>query len=276
MTNSEQARRPRAFRGLDADMGPALPLSSADASLIVEQAVARALAPEVTVRPRGFGLRKLSLAAIVVVTSAAAAGIVHRTLQRTEAPSAPAVHAPQQQTKGKSSNQKPQPRAAEIGELPATDLQPEPSAVAAASVVAAAAAHASTVAAPEVAIVDELSAANDLRRRAEWRAAEAAYRSIAVRYPRAEQAAVAQLAAAELRLDHLGDAAGALRMYQAVPRGSALGVEALFGISRAARALGNRNAEANALRALLDEYPASLQADGARSRLKQLSAELTP
>jgi len=124
-------------------------------------------------------------------------------------------------------------------------------------------------------VVDALSAANDLRRQSQWQAAEAAYRGIAARYPRTPEAIVAQLAAAELRLDHLGDAAGALRLYQAVPHGNALDVEALFGISRTYRVLGDPAAESAALRSLLDAYATSLQADGARTRLRQLSAEST-
>ncbi|HEY5959373.1 MAG TPA: hypothetical protein VIV60_22600, partial [Polyangiaceae bacterium] len=124
-----------------------------------------------------------------------------------------------------------------------------------------------------VSAADQLSAANELRRSAQWKAAEAAYSMIAARCAGTQEGYVAQLAAAELRLGHLGDAAGALRLYQTLPRGNPLGVEALFGVSRAHRALLDRNAERAALRALVNDFPTSLQADGARARLKQLAAQ---
>ncbi len=281
MSNSDRVRT-HAFPGLDTDLGPARPLSPADAEWLVEQVVGRALEPEKASRPRPLSLRSLSLVAIVVVTSAAAATVVHQRIQRNAAASAPAVSAPQRQTKKPSPWHALPGRASELSEEAAPIAETAPSAAAASANVASPArevappvASGSNSASPaqEDAIVDELSEANDLRRKAEWQAAEAAYRRVAARYPRAREATVAQLAGAELRLEHLDDAAGALRLYESVPRGSALGIEALFGVSRANRALGNRAAEAAALRSLIDAYPTSLQADGARARLKQLSTD---
>jgi len=284
MSNSEQSRRPRTFPGLDADLGPARPLSRADTEWLVEQVVGHVREPETMPQRRRLSLRTLSLAAIVVVSSAAAATVVHQRIQRNDAVAARVVAAPPRQTNKPTHGHAVHERAIDSSEnvdvaieidrsvevapssqTPATREVPPP-VTSASSAVSATRGYA---------IVDELSAANDLRRQAEWQAAEAAYRSIAAHYPGAAEAAVAQLAAAELRLEHLGDAAGALRLYQSVPRSSALGVEALFGVSRAYRALGNADAEAAALRSLLDAFPTSLQADGARARLKQLSADST-
>jgi len=280
MSNSEQSRRPRTFPGLDADLGPARPLSRADTEWLVEQVVGHVREPET--RPRRLSLRALSLAAIVVVSSAAAAAVVHQKIQQNDAVTEPVVAAPPRQTNKPTHGHAEPERALEPSASvtpdspndPGVEVAPGSKAPVIREVTPPVTSASSAVSATRgYAIVDELSAANDLRRRAEWQAAEAAYRSIAAQYPRAPEAAVAQLAAAELRLEHLGDAAGALRLYQAVPRSSALGVEALFGVSRAYRALGSADAEAAALRSLLAAFPTSLQADGARARLKQLSAD---
>jgi len=219
------------------------------------------------------------LAALAVVTSAAAATVVRHQLDRNAAVSAPAQSAPQRQirklTAGRDrSVSASEPEAVSVPSAEAPVADSASTTMRAAKPPVASAANAN-LPAQEAKVVDELSAANALRRQSRWQAAEAAYRSIAARYLRTQEATVAQLAAAELRLDHLGDAAGALRLYQAVPRSNALGVEALFGVSRAYRTLGNSAAESAALRSLLDAYPTSLQADGARTRLQQLSAEST-
>lgn len=282
MSNALSINKPRALRGLDDELGPALPLSRVDAESLIENVVNRALEPEKNPRMQRLKLRTLSVAAIVVVTSAAAATVVHQEFRRNVSVSSPAVPVPQRQTnQGKHTHA---PSSAKnqssVQSTPSADSRPNPE-VAPSSQArlpvrerTAPPINASSALLPaqEAAVVDELSAANDLRRSGQWQAAEVAYRRIAAHYPRAPQASVAQLAAAELRLEHLGDAAGALQAYQSVPLNSALGVEALFGVSRANRALQNSAAEAAALRSLLETYPTSLQADAARKRLKQLSA----
>jgi len=282
MSESDRVRT-RAFPGLDANLGPARPLSSADSEWLIEQVVGRTLVPEQR-RSRPMRLRTLWLAAIVV-TSAAAATIVHQKIQRNAATTAPAVNVPQRQNKKLAPHHAPSERASDPNEDTVANSQPIASALAAQSskvpsrdrevnpVVSAASAMMREQA---VAVVDELSEANELRRKNQWQTAEAAYRAIAARYPRAPEATVALLAAAELRFEHLGDVTGALRLYQSVSRGTALGVEALFGLSRAYRALGYSEAEATALRSLIDAYPSSLQADGARARLKQIADSTHP
>jgi len=283
MSDSKRVRT-RAFPGLDANLGPARPLTSVDSEWLIEQVVDRAIEPEKR-RSLPFSLRTLSLAAIVVVTSAAAATLVHQKVQRNAAATGTAVTAPQRQNRKPAPRRAPPERASDPNEGTVANSPSIPSAAAAPSsdvpsrtrevAIIGVSAASATLRAQEVAIVDELSAANELRRKSQWQTAEAAYRAIAARYPRAPEAAVAQLAAAELRLEHLGDAAGALQLYQSVSRGSALGVEALFGVSRAYRALGNSEAEAAALRSLVDAFPTSLQADGAHARLKQLAENST-
>lgn len=278
MTSSQQVRRSRAFQGLDAEQGPAKPLSQADTRWLIEQVVERALQPEIKPQPRLRSLRTLSIAALAVVTSAAAATVVHQQLQRNAALGAASVSAPLRQTRKltpgrdrSAAADEPRMQSAPSAEAPVADSAP----MTIRAKIPTAGVPNAGLPAPGVKVVDELSAANDLRRRSQWQAAEAAYRSIAARYPGTQEATVAQLAAGELRLDHLGDAAGALRLYQNVPRSNTLGVEVLFGISRAYRVLGEPAAESAALRSLLDAYPTSLQADGARTRLQQLSAEST-
>jgi len=270
MSNSERSAKRSAFSGLDAELGPAQTLSAADTEWLAEQVVERALEPAKRPRPRLLSLRALSLAALAVVTSAAAATVVYQ-VHKSAASHTLDVRAPQRQSKKTA-----------LGRLlpqSTSDLIAEPAASADTTAppreltTPSTNSPNSTLPEEEVTAADELSRANELRRKAQWQAAEAAYRDIAVRYPQTQEATVAQLVAAELRLDHLGDPAGALQRYQAVPRSNALGVEALFGISRSYRALGDRAAEAAALRSLLESYPASLQADGARGRLKQLAAE---
>jgi RNA polymerase sigma-70 factor (ECF subfamily) len=254
----------RDFPGLDAGPGPARPLSPADVDWFVEQVVGRALEPARKPRSRFLSVRSLSLAALAVVTSAAAATVVHQ-VRKSAASSEVDVRWPQRPTQ-EQRRAPAQPTSQAIAEsVPSSDIAAPPRAAAPPST------NPPSLVSNETTAADELSAANELRHKAQWQAAEAAYGAVAARYAGAQEGYVAQLAAAELRLAHLGDPAGALRLFQSLPRGNPLGVEAQFGIGRAYRALGDRAAETAALRALIDAYPTSLQADGARERLKQLA-----
>jgi TolA-binding protein len=280
MSNSEARATPRKFGGLDARPGPARPLSPADTEWLIEQVVLRALEPDHKPLRRRPRLRMLSFGALAVVTSAAAGTLVHQKFAQNVITGAAATSASQRQTRRPARDGAPAQPASEPSAQPAQTAQAVPTAPFSTSahetrslVTTTSSARVPTQEVHESRVVDELSAANVLRRDAQWQAAEAAYRSIAARYPQAPEAAVAQLAAAELRLEHLGDAAGALRLYGAVPKNSLLGVEALSGLSRAYRALGNSAAEAETLRSLLDAYPTSLQADNARARLTQLTTK---
>lgn len=76
---------------------------------------------------------------------------------------------------------------------------------------------------------------------------------------------------AELR-DHLGDPAGALRLYRAAGASGALTAEALFGAARCHGALGDAASEAASLRQLVASNPGSLHRRRAEERLRELSA----
>ena len=73
-----------------------------------------------------------------------------------------------------------------------------------------------------------------------------------------------------MRLEHLGDARGALARYRAaqqqLPRG-ALAEEIQWGIVEAERALGDREPERAALERFLRELPGSPLVDQAKARL---------
>ncbi|MFP2924666.1 tetratricopeptide repeat protein [Pyxidicoccus sp. 3LG] len=126
------------------------------------------------------------------------------------------------------------------------------------------------VAAPE----DLLRKANALRAGGRWKEAEALYLRIIRAEPSSLASYVARVASGSLRLEHLGDARGALRHFQEAlrlqPQG-VLGQEARHGIAEAHRALGDSPAEARALEAFLSSHPDSPLATTARARLRELS-----
>ena len=119
---------------------------------------------------------------------------------------------------------------------------------------------------------DMLKAANQLRRQARWADAERVYSQVATTYASVAQGPVAALAAASLRLEHLRDPQGALRLYQSATRASSLAAEAELGIADCYHALGNRNAEVGALRLVVTDYPQALFHERAEARLKALEA----
>jgi tetratricopeptide (TPR) repeat protein len=275
MSNSERQPQRHSSLRLDSNLGPARPLSPADVERIVKQSVERGLELSKKPRPRVLSLRSLSLAALAIVTSAAAATVVNHVRENASV-NAHNTRAQQQKPKKQSpspSRSTPKPRS-ETTSATSPNLSDIVVPAHKAAVQSAKSANASSPANGSRP-VDQLSAANELRRKAQWQAAEESYRNVVACYPLAQEAYVAQLAAAELRLDHLGDPVGALRLYLLIPRNNPLGVEALFGSSRAYRALGDQASEMAILRSLVDAYPASLQADGARDRLRQLFRDST-
>jgi len=86
------------------------------------------------------------------------------------------------------------------------------------------------------------------------------------------------VAAASLRLEHLNDARGALRLYQRVVEETAasgdLAEEALWGVAEAQRVLGNTSAETKTLERFLSTFPNSVLAPRARQRLAEKSSSL--
>jgi len=120
---------------------------------------------------------------------------------------------------------------------------------------------------------DELARANTLRASRRWRAAEESYGRVAARFRGSEEAYAAAVAAADLRLEHLNDPGGALRMFRAAvrahPRG-ALAEEARYGVAECERALHHDDGEASALRSFLSAHPGSALAPRVRARLGAL------
>jgi hypothetical protein len=120
---------------------------------------------------------------------------------------------------------------------------------------------------------DLLAFANERRKLHAWREADAFYQAVVSRFPSSDAAVVAAVASAALHLQHLADPAGALEAYRrtlgARPTGP-LAEEARWGIADAHRALGNARAEAEALRAFVQNHPDSALAPTAQRRLAQL------
>ncbi|MCP3059467.1 hypothetical protein LXT21_11840 [Myxococcus sp. K38C18041901] len=121
---------------------------------------------------------------------------------------------------------------------------------------------------------DLLRRANEHRATGQWKAAEALYLRVIRAEPQGMSAYVARVASGALRLEHLGDARGALRQYQEALKGWPGGLleeEASHGVTEALRALGERDGEVRALEAFLARHPDSPHAVSARKRLKEVS-----
>jgi tetratricopeptide (TPR) repeat protein len=120
---------------------------------------------------------------------------------------------------------------------------------------------------------DLLRRANALRGAGSYREAERTYLEVTSAHPSTHAAYVARVAAAALRLEHLGDPGGAVRLYRsAIVHGGALDAEARAGLARAYARLGRDAEEAEAWRGLLARHPSSPFAGRARSRLAELEA----
>ncbi|MCY1000722.1 hypothetical protein OWM54_26595 [Myxococcus sp. MISCRS1] len=121
---------------------------------------------------------------------------------------------------------------------------------------------------------DLLRRANAHRATGQWKAAEALYLRVIRAEPQGMSAYVARVASGALRLEHLGDARGALRQYQEALKGWPGGLleeEASHGVTEALRALGDRDGEVRALEDFLARHPDSPHAVAARKRLKEVS-----
>ncbi|WP_164016928.1 tetratricopeptide repeat protein [Pyxidicoccus trucidator] len=127
---------------------------------------------------------------------------------------------------------------------------------------------------PDAEPEDLLRKANELRAVGRWKEAEALYLHVIRAQPSSLASYVARVASGSLRLEHLGNARGALRQFQEAlriqPHG-VLGQEARHGIAEAWRALGDREAEARALEEFLAIHPDSPLGTTARTRLGELS-----
>jgi hypothetical protein len=122
---------------------------------------------------------------------------------------------------------------------------------------------------------DLMKQANEQRRARAWQAAEALYQRVMREHPGTSAAYVAAIAAASIRLDHLGDARGALRLYQSALASGvnrALAEEARWGLAEAHRVLGDDAREAGALQDFVARHPGSPLIPQARARLRALGA----
>jgi len=257
------------LRSLDADAGPARRISERDADRLISAALDDVF-PEVSeVRPRprvASVTRRRTLAVLIAATlvlGMMGAAFAYRAHHRAHAnvtstnPVAPAntVIA--------------KPSSSVLVSAPA-NVEPVAPAVAPPTPKVASAPSASAKG-PE----DLLRTANELRGKRRWAEAEQTYARVVASFPGSASAYAARVAAASLRLESLGDPAGALRFFQeamTIRPGGALSEEARYGIAEAYRRLGNTKAEEAALRSFVAAHPASLMKGAAERRLTEISA----
>jgi hypothetical protein len=267
----------RMFPGIDDDPGPARRLSSAKAAAMTKSIVQQALAgeepapvaeaPVVTKRGRRIAILA---AAIVFGTVGVATGAAWFARTRAEVPAiSPAVE--------EMPRPSPPPRAPVAPPAPVVIDEPAPL-----DLPAETAPPRRRVTPPpppsdelpaDAPVEDVLALANQRRKAKRWRDAAELYERVRTAYRGTDAAIVATIAAAGLHLDHLDDAAGARRRYEAAlqlaPRGP-LAEEARWGLVECARANADADAERDALRAFLAHHADSPNARAARARLAEL------
>jgi len=125
----------------------------------------------------------------------------------------------------------------------------------------------------EARLEDLLALANQRRGARDWSGADQLYLAVSRRFPHTDAAVIATVASATLHLEQLGDPRGALHGYRQAlaerPSGP-LSEEARWGIGATERALGDADAEAEALRDFLNHHPGSALAPDARRRQAEL------
>ncbi|MBI5487605.1 MAG: FecR domain-containing protein [Deltaproteobacteria bacterium] len=124
--------------------------------------------------------------------------------------------------------------------------------------------------APEPTPAVLLEEARRRRAGADWSGAETAYEELVARFPSTGEARVALVPLGTLRLEHLGDAVGALRAFETYLARAATGAlaeEASWGRIQALRALGRDAAAVDALQEFLAAYPDSLLSGEANALL---------
>jgi hypothetical protein len=272
---------------VDDEPGPAPPLSEDRVRMLARAIVDRHL-NEPPPPPPQSGFRLWAAATGAVIAVAAAVTIAHKQGPRDSAPPPPvnpAVTPPTMPTEAPVvSPVTAAPLSATEPASPSPELSPPPpvreKAKAAPPVVEKTPALRVTSAPAAAPLLPEdlLLLANGHRAGRRWTEATETYEKVIAVAPRSSEAYVARTAAASLRLEHLGDARGALALYTAArterPRG-ALSEEVDWGIAECHRALGNRDAETEALRAFLAANPDSLLRSRAEQRLGNLTAPST-
>jgi tetratricopeptide (TPR) repeat protein len=241
------------LKPLDGAPGPAPLISRQREDELVEAVLSRHYGRRRQV-PRFF--RAAAAILITLVAVAAAAAVTYLVVRE---PPAPAPEHPKQPVR-KPAVPPPRPDA----------TQPSPDAGAPAAVVT----PATRPHAPRPSRArDLLALANRSRSARRWREAERLYRRVIRRHPRSDQAYAAKVAAATLRLEKLGDPAGALRLFRSAladRKHRSLRQEILYSIAECQRALGREQAEAGALRAYLEAFPDGAMQRRARARLRAL------
>ncbi|GAB4567014.1 MAG: hypothetical protein Tsb0020_19200 [Haliangiales bacterium] len=265
---------------LDDQAGPARRISAARKHELLQSALA-ALPTAAPVAPTTRARRRsawLLAAAVVLSTGVASAG--YYTWVRSSAehaprplPSAPAPVTPSEpdvpvEPPVVSTAEQPEP----VAVVPAPPPPPEPARAEPLDPTPTPP-RAKPDSASKISAANLIERANKLRRARSWRRAEATYQRVRRAYPDTQSADVATIAAASIRLEHLGDARGAKRLYSAALRRAgkhALAEEARWGLARVHRRLRDRDGERRMLRALLEHHPDSLLLPSARQRLREL------
>lgn len=253
---------------LDSAPGPARPISNARAAALVQAALAAAV-PAESVARRRWPRFALAAGVSLALAGAAVAAIRLGRVAPVHPLSAPvpgrAVDGPFAPAPAPAAL----PRPAAALEAPVADDGLAP--VGTAPDLRRPRISTSSAGAPS----DILRLANHQRELRRWRDAEVLYMRAARADPGGAVAGTAAVAAAALRLEHLGDPAGALRLFQRALRAgssAALAESAEWGIADAYHALGRPSDEAAALRSFVAHYPASLMRARAEARLATLAA----
>ncbi|WP_163781534.1 tetratricopeptide repeat protein [Myxococcus vastator] len=271
---------------LDEGAGPALRISrERSAQMVLAALEAGALVSRPAPRPRGKRPPVWLMTGALLVAGAAAAAVWSFTRpgpSSTSRPEAPALTGPlrlntESRRSGSAVVDAAPSRSDAVPEVAPPEAPVVPAAPIAVAKVASVPvrprAPAATVksAAPE----DLLLKANGLRSEGRWKEAEALYLRVIRAEPASLASYVARVASGSLRLEHLGDARGALRQFKAAlriqPRG-VLDQEAQHGIAEAHRVLGDRDAERGALESFLSTHPDSPLVPSARARVRELTA----
>lgn len=236
---------------LDDGPGPARRISSTRAAELVRAAMAAE--PTTTAAPVRRSPRRVALlaAALLAIGGVASAGIYTFVIAPQADAPAPAPVGPKRQIVAPAPAPEPEPEFEILDdEVPA----PAPR-------------RAET---PQ----DLLRLANARRKAERYADADELYQRVVRKHAGTDEAYVAMVASAQLRLDQLGKPASALRLYRRALRirpSGALAEEARYGVAEAHRALGDEDAEADALAEFLERHPSSPLRERAKARYESIA-----
>jgi hypothetical protein len=261
--SSGDERRALGLVELDGAQGPAKTLSAAEMEALARRIVSRALVSR-ALTPERPTRRTRWLMAAAVLGLASAAGAAASLVVRKQSTRDPAPHGANVATVRERTARVPRAGRQPAGPSEQRALEPPATSVSAPKLPDSRPA----VAVPTAA--DQLGEANRLRAQGLWEQAERAYTRVARSRGARSESSIAAMAAASLRLEHLGDPAGALRLYESVVRQGVLIEESLLGIARCHRALGDRTREIQTLKSLITRRPQPVIRDEAQRRLSEL------